>query len=58
MAGAVTELNRAGCTLVGGHTIEGPELAAGFTVNGAAAPEALWHKGGARPGMPNRRLAC
>ncbi|HCE38556.1 MAG: selenide, water dikinase SelD [Alcanivorax sp.] len=51
MAGAVTELNRAGCTLVGGHTIEGPELAAGFTVNGAAAPEALWHKGGARPGQ-------
>ena len=51
MAGAVEELNRARCTLVGGHTIEGPELAAGFTVNGAAAPQALWHKAGGQPGQ-------
>ncbi|MDX1802446.1 MAG: selenide, water dikinase SelD [Alcanivorax sp.] len=50
MAGALRELNDAGCTLVGGHTIEGPQLAAGFTVNGSAAPDKLWHKGGARPG--------
>lgn len=50
MAGAVEELNQAGCALVGGHTIEGPQLAAGFTVNGSAAEGELWHKGGARPG--------
>ncbi|EKF75585.1 hypothetical protein A11A3_01902 [Alcanivorax hongdengensis A-11-3] len=50
MAGAVFELNRAGCTLVGGHTIEGPQLAAGFTVNGRAADGTLWQKTGARPG--------
>jgi len=50
MAGAVTELNRAQCTLVGGHTIEGSQMAAGFTVNGGAPPQALWHKSGARPG--------
>jgi selenide,water dikinase len=50
MAGAVAELNRAGCALVGGHTIEGTEMAAGFTVNGSAEANALWHKGGARPG--------
>ncbi|MED5389643.1 MAG: selenide, water dikinase SelD [Pseudomonadota bacterium] len=50
MAGAVRELNAAGCTLVGGHTIEGPQMAAGFTVNGQANPQQLWHKGGARPG--------
>ena len=50
MAGAVAELDRARCTLVGGHTIEGPEMAAGFTVNGAAPAEALWRKDGARPG--------
>ena len=50
MAGAVRELNRAGCTLVGGHTTEGPQMAAGFTVNGAAASARLWHKSGARPG--------
>ncbi|WP_101674908.1 selenide, water dikinase SelD [Alloalcanivorax mobilis] len=50
MAGAVRELNQANCSLVGGHTIEGPQLAAGFTVNGSALPEQLWHKSGARPG--------
>ena len=50
MAGAVKELNAAGCTLVGGHTIEGPQMAAGFTVNGQADPQQLWHKRGAREG--------
>ena len=50
MAGAVAELNRAGCTLVGGHTTEGPQMAAGFTVNGAARPDSLWQKTGARAG--------
>lgn len=50
MAGAIRELNAAGCTLVGGHTIEGPQMAAGFTVNGQADPAQLWHKHGARDG--------
>ncbi len=50
MAGAVHELNQAQCTLVGGHTIEGPQMAAGFTVNGAASTTELWHKKGAQPG--------
>lgn len=50
MAGAMYELNQAKCTLVGGHTIEGPQMAAGFTVNGSASPDTLWHKKGARPG--------
>ena len=34
MAGAVEELNRAGAVIVGGHSIEGPRLIAGFTVLG------------------------
>ena len=34
MAGAVEELNRSGAVIVGGHSIEGPRLIAGFTVLG------------------------
>ena len=50
MSGAVDELNRADCALVGGHTIEGPQLAAGFTVNGAVEKSLMFRKGLARPG--------
>ena len=34
MAGSVEELARMGATIVGGHSIEGPRLLAGFTVMG------------------------
>ena len=34
MSGAVEVLNAAGCSLVGGHTGEGRELALGFSING------------------------
>jgi selenide,water dikinase len=37
MTGAVDVLNAAGCTLVGGHTGEGHELALGFAINGLVA---------------------
>ena len=47
---AVDELNRAGCSLLGGHTLEGPQLAAGFAINGSAREQDLFHKGGAQPG--------
>ena len=32
LAGSLEELNRMGATLVGGHTIEGPQLSIGFTI--------------------------
>lgn len=50
MQAAVSELNQAGCTLLGGHTLEGPQLAAGFTINGAGHEATLFRKRGARPG--------
>ncbi len=60
MTGAVEVLNAAGCSLVGGHTGEGRELALGFAVNGlideptvdaAGGPmDGVMRKGGMRPG--------
>ena len=50
MAGAAEVLAADGCALVGGHSAEGAEAALGFAVTGLARPEALWRKGGLRPG--------
>ena len=56
MTGAVEVLNAAGCTLVGGHTGEGQELALGFAINGLidvdaqGEPRALLRKAGLQAG--------
>ena len=50
LAGAARVFEAEGVTLVGGHSIEGAELALGFTVNGLAAPSTLARKAGLRPG--------
>ncbi|MGE0119485.1 MAG: selenide, water dikinase SelD [Dongiaceae bacterium] len=50
LSGATETLTEAGAVLVGGHTGEGPELAFGLTVNGAAAPDRLWRKSGLQVG--------
>ena len=50
MAGAVEELNRHGCALIGGHTSEGPELSLGFTVNGLSSASDILNKAGAQAG--------
>ncbi|MCH8543307.1 MAG: selenide, water dikinase SelD [Alcanivorax sp.] len=50
MQGALSALQESRCSLLGGHTIEGPQMAAGFAVNGSADPSQLLHKSGARPG--------
>jgi selenide,water dikinase len=49
-AGASSKVREAGGTLAGGHTIRDPEPKYGLAVIGAAHPEALLRKGGARPG--------
>ena len=52
MAGALRTLKEAGCSLIGGHTCEGAELALGLSVNGVALGGAasLLNKGGAAVG--------
>jgi selenide,water dikinase len=51
MAGAVAVLNEAKCTLVGGHTSEGAELALGFAITGAVAEAEVLRKSGLVPGQ-------
>lgn len=50
MAGLVCELEKADCQLVGGHSMEGPELSLGLTVNAEAGADTVLAKSGARPG--------
>ena len=49
-AGASSKVREAGGTLAGGHTIRDPEPKYGLAVIGAAQPDKLLRKGGARPG--------
>ena len=49
-AGASSKVREAGGTLAGGHTIRDPEPKYGLAVIGAAHPEKLLRKGGARLG--------
>jgi selenide,water dikinase len=48
--GAASKVREAGGTLAGGHTIRDPEPKYGLAVVGAAHPDRLLRKGGARPG--------
>lgn len=48
--GASDKVREAGGVLAGGHTIKDPEPKYGLAVVGAAHPDRLFRKGGARPG--------
>ncbi len=50
LSGARRVLDQAGCTLIGGHSGEGPEAALGFSVNGLVVPQHALRKGGMKPG--------
>ena len=50
LAGARAAFEREGVAVVGGHSSEGQELAAGFFVSGKVPRESVLGKGGLRPG--------
>jgi len=50
LAGSLRELRQMGATLVGGHTIEGPQLTVGFTLLGSQTTEPPRTKGRLRAG--------
>ncbi len=49
-AGGVETLQRAGVVLLGGHTVQDPEIKFGYAVTGHVEPERMWTNAGARPG--------
>ncbi len=45
LAGAMNTLHKEGCSLVGGHTSEGADIALGLAVNGVVHPQNVLNKG-------------
>ncbi|MFO8064904.1 MAG: selenide, water dikinase SelD [Spirochaetota bacterium] len=50
MEGALSKLEEAGAPLVGGHSIDDPELKFGLAVSGTIRPSAVWRNNGLRAG--------
>ena len=50
LAGGLSKMMEAGCTIVGGHSIRDEELKFGYAVTGTIHPERVLANAGARPG--------
>jgi selenide,water dikinase len=50
LRGGIDKMREAGVLLVGGHSVEDPELKYGLSVTGTVHPKRVLTKGGARPG--------
>jgi selenide,water dikinase len=50
LAGGAAKIREAGASLVGGHTVENPELVYGLSVTGRVDPRSVFTNAGARPG--------
>jgi len=50
LQGGIDIMRSAGAALVGGHSIDDPEIKLGFSVTGVVHPDRIMTKGGARPG--------
>ena len=49
-AGGLSKLREAGVALLGGHTVQDPEVKFGYAVTGEVDPRRMWTNAGARPG--------
>lgn len=49
-SGGVDMLQRAGVALLGGHTVQDPEIKFGYAITGHVHPERMWTNAGAQPG--------
>ena len=50
LAGGLSKMMEAGCTIVGGHSIRDPEIKFGYSVTGLIDPKKVLTNSGARPG--------
>ncbi|GAB6064295.1 selenide, water dikinase SelD [Deferrisoma palaeochoriense] len=50
LAGGAEAVAEAGASLVGGHSVDNPELVYGLAVTGLVDPDRMWTNAGARPG--------
>lgn len=50
LRGGIDKMNEAGVAVLGGHSIDDPQLKAGFAVTGLVHPERIVSNAGARPG--------
>jgi selenide, water dikinase len=50
MAGGLSKMMEAGCTVIGGHSVRDPEIKFGYAVTGMIHPEHVWTNSGAQPG--------
>jgi selenide,water dikinase len=48
LAGGLSKMMEAGCTVIGGHSVRDPEIKFGYAVTGTIHPEKIWANAGAQ----------
>jgi selenide,water dikinase len=48
LAGGLSKMMEAGCTVIGGHSVRDPEIKFGYAVTGTIHPERVWANAGAQ----------
>jgi selenide,water dikinase len=48
LAGGLSKMMEAGCTVIGGHSVRDPEIKFGYAVTGTIHPEKIWANSGAQ----------